>query len=70
MNEQELSLDDLRVESFPLTETDEKTLWAFRTFVGGPCNPTTMGQHSCNDTDRCTFTCGGTCPSSTCHCPV
>jgi hypothetical protein len=72
METPELSLDDLTVESFPLTdETDGKTLWAIRTIIGGNCNPTYYGQHSCNDTDSCTFTCGGTCPDQTCgFCPI
>lgn len=69
MSLEQLSLDDLRVESFPIAETDDRTLWAVRTMIGGVC-PDTMGiQFSCNDTDTCMHTCGTTCPSSTCGCP-
>jgi hypothetical protein len=64
---QELSLDDLRVESFPITETNERAPWTLGTYVVG-CKTTYVG-YTCNDTDTCMFTCGSTCPDGTCTCP-
>jgi hypothetical protein len=67
VNVEELNLDDLRIESFPITETSDRPPWLLSTLIGGGCNQTYVG-HSCNDTDTCMWSCRS-CPSTTCTCP-